>query len=80
MLKEEIFAKTLAVFRDVFDDNELEINETTTSSDIDGWDSLMHMQLIAEIESAFETEFTLGEIQGLKNVGDLLSVVAKYKG
>ncbi|MCI2062979.1 MAG: acyl carrier protein [Eubacteriaceae bacterium] len=69
MTRKELFEKLNAVFRDVFDDEEITVNEETTSKDIDGWDSLEHINLIMAIEDEFGISFNIGEVTTMKNVG-----------
>ncbi|MDR0851636.1 MAG: acyl carrier protein [Clostridiales Family XIII bacterium] len=73
MEREAAFEKLTEILRDIFDNETLDVFETTTAKDIDGWDSLMHLQIISEIEDQFGIKFTMGEIQGFLNVGDLLN-------
>lgn len=68
------------IFRDVFDDEELTIGEETTAADIEDWDSLSHMQLIAEIEKRFGVHFTTDEIRSAKNVGEFAALIERKKG
>jgi acyl carrier protein len=63
------------VFRDVFDDDSIEIYPEMTANDLEDWDSLNHLRLVAEAEKAFSTRFTTGEILKLKNVGDLIKLI-----
>ena len=77
MNREDIFAKLTKVFCDVFDTPSIVLTETTTSDDIEDWDSLAHLTLVAEIEGSFDTKFTIGEIAGIKTVGDILGLLAK---
>jgi acyl carrier protein len=63
------------VFRDVFDDDDLTIVPTTTAGDVEGWDSLMHVTLIVNIEKAFNIRFNSSEVASLKNVGELLDLL-----
>lgn len=69
------------VFRDVFDDEELTLADEMTALDIDGWDSLMHINLIIAVERRFGVKFATAEISGLKaddqNVGTFCQLVAK---
>ncbi|MEE8452063.1 MAG: acyl carrier protein [Thermoguttaceae bacterium] len=69
------------VFRDVFDDEELTLADEMTAQDIDGWDSLMHINLIIAVERRFGVKFATAEISGLKaddqNVGTFCRLVAK---
>jgi acyl carrier protein len=77
MTKEDVLTKLTSVFRDVFDDESLTITDETTASDIEDWDSLSHIDLIAAIEKQFAVKFTTREITDLKNVGDFTSVLAQ---
>jgi acyl carrier protein len=63
------------VFRDVFDDDELEISRRTTADDVEGWDSLMHVTLIVNVEKAFKVKFSSSEVAALQNVGELLDLI-----
>lgn len=63
------------IFRDVFEDESIELTEETTAEDIEDWDSLTHIQLIVDIEKKFNVKFTTQEINGLKNVGEFISLV-----
>jgi acyl carrier protein len=65
------------IFREVFDDDGIVLNRKTTADDIDAWDSLSHMNLIVAVELKFRVKFALGELQSLKNVGDLADLVDK---
>lgn len=78
MNREEILSKINEIFQDAFDDESLEISEATTANDIEGWDSLMQMNLIEMIEDEFEFQFTMDEVAGLKNVGSIVDVVASH--
>lgn len=63
------------IFRDVFEDDTIELTESTTAEDIEDWDSLTHIQLIVEIEKKFNVKFTTQEISSLKNVGEFIALV-----
>jgi acyl carrier protein len=56
----------------VFEDDEIEVGRTTTANDVDGWDSLSHINLIVAVENAFGIIFTKKELLGFKNVGELV--------
>lgn len=63
------------VFRDVFDNEELQVERETTARDVDHWDSLMHVKLILAVERAFKVRFSSSEVASLKNVGELLDLI-----
>ena len=65
MSREEIYEKLNEVFRDVFDDEDITVGEETTAADIDGWDSLEHINLIAAVEQEFGVKFTMGQVVSL---------------
>ena len=67
-----------AIFREVFDDDTLLVGPETTANDVDGWDSLSHINLIVAVEAEFNIRFSQKELLTFKNVGDLLkSIEAK---
>lgn len=70
MTREEVFERLNKVFRDVFDDDDIIVTETTTSADIDDWDSLEHINLVAAVEQEFGIKFTMGQVVTMKNVGE----------
>jgi acyl carrier protein len=65
------------VFRQVFDDNSIELSTNLTANDIDGWDSLSHINLLIAIELEFGIEFKQNEIQTFENVGELIQSIQK---
>ncbi len=77
MSREEILAGVNRVFWDIFDDDTLVILEETTADDIEDWDSLEHINLIVAIEDEFEMKFNMGEVTSMKNVGEMISIIAE---
>lgn len=77
MDKEKITAKLTEVFRDVFDDDSLVITDETTADDIEDWDSLEHISLIGAVEKAFKMRFSMKEVSGMKNVGEMISILCE---
>lgn len=75
MSREEVFEKLNEVFRDVFDDESIEVVDNTTAQDIEDWDSLEHINLIVAIEGKFGIKFKMNEVTGLKNVGEMVDVI-----
>ncbi|OUP09873.1 acyl carrier protein [Anaeromassilibacillus sp. An200] len=76
MIKNEIYERLNKVFQDVFDDESIVVNENTTSADIEEWDSLEHINLVVAVESEFGMKFTLGETTSMKNVGEMVTIIA----
>jgi len=65
------------VFRDVFDDDTIEIYNEMTANNIEEWDSLSHVLLIVAVEKKFNIEFQTAEIIKLQNVGEFIKLVQK---
>ena len=67
------------VFREVFGDDEIVLSDATTADDIDGWDSMMHINLIIAIEKRFGVRFAAAEISKTKgddqNIGTLVETL-----
>ncbi len=71
----QLMGELTAVFRDIFDNDAIEIAPTMTARDIKNWDSLNHINLIVAVEKRFGVKFTTKEIAGLADVGSLISLV-----
>lgn len=75
MTREDVFEKLNEVFREYFDDEEIELKENTTADDIEDWDSLEHINLIVAVENSFDMKFTMGEVTTMKNVGAMVDII-----
>ena len=76
MTRDEIMDKVRRIFWDVFDDETLDINDSTNSSDIEDWDSLEHITLVVSMEKEFGLSFDLKEVNKLANVGEMVDLIA----
>ena len=65
------------IFRDVFDDEELVITDSTNSDDIEDWDSLEHISLIISMEKEFNMKFDIKEVNKLENVGQMVDLIKR---
>ncbi|HJC23119.1 MAG TPA: acyl carrier protein [Candidatus Eisenbergiella merdavium] len=75
MTREEVYETLNGVFQDVFDDESIVVNDDTTSEDVDGWDSLEHINLIAAVEQEFGVKFNMGQVVSMKNVGEMVDII-----
>ena len=73
--KDEIIERLDDVFRDVFDDDTLEVDENTTADDIEDWDSIEHITLIGAVEDEFKMRFKMGEVSGMEDVGEMIGII-----
>ena len=81
MTREEAYSKLNEVFRDVFEDDDITVDDSTTSADVDGWDSLEHINLINAVEQEFDIKFNMGQIVSMKNVGEMADIIiSKLQG
>ncbi len=71
----DIINQLTKIFRKVFNDETISLNNEITAGDIGSWDSLSHMLMITEVENAFSIKFKLKEINKLKNVGSLVALI-----
>ena len=75
MTREAIYEKLNEVFQDVFDDDSITVNAETTADDIEDWDSLEHINLVSAVEKTFDVKFTMAQVVGMKNVGEMVDVI-----
>lgn len=75
MERAEILAKVQDIFRDIIDEESIVLNDTTTAKDIEGWDSLTHIQLVVAIEKFFKIKFTSRVIMSWNNVGEMINSI-----
>ena len=71
----DTYKKLTKVFREVFDDDSIELTPETTANDIDDWDSIEHINLIAAVEDAVGMRFQMREVSGMKNVGEMVQII-----
>lgn len=74
MTDEQIYEQLARVMDDVFE-HEYPIGPQTVAADVDGWDSVGHIRLVLACEDAFGCTFEPKEVVGLKNVGELVSMI-----
>ncbi|MDY4562837.1 MAG: acyl carrier protein [Candidatus Cryptobacteroides sp.] len=76
MERTEILSKIQELLAEIIDNEELVIDETSSPSTVEDWDSLTHFNLIMELQKEFGIKFGAAEIQGWQNVGDIISSIS----
>lgn len=77
MTDAEILSALTDIFRDIFDDDTVEINLESSAADFDAWDSLSNVNIMVATEMRFGVRFKTSEVEGLRNVGELLALIRK---
>jgi acyl carrier protein len=63
------------IFREEFESENLVIDVTTSSKDIENWDSLANINIIVASEREFNIKFSNQEIKSFQNVGDMIQLI-----
>ncbi len=75
MTREEVFERLTIVFREVFDDEEIILEDTTTADDIEDWDSFEHINLVVAVEEEFSFKIPMGKVVTMKDVGEMVDII-----
>lgn len=70
-----ILEELTPVFRKVFEDDRLVISADMSAKDVQGWDSLAHMNLILAVEERYKLRFKLKDLMKFKNIGDMCRAI-----
>lgn len=70
-----ILAKVQDVFRAELDDDDLVIGPDTSQMTLKAWDSLAHIRLVTGIESEFNIQLSLTEIEQTTSVRQFVQLI-----
>jgi acyl carrier protein len=73
----EIVSRLTPIFRDVFNDDALVVDESMTAADVPTWDSLSNINMIIAVEKGFGAKFSIKDVRSLKNVGELIELIKR---
>lgn len=76
MTRNDILTQINSIFVDTLDNEDIVLEETTKASDVEEWDSLMHVLLVDAIEKEFNVRFKASEIQNWENVGQIIDSIS----
>lgn len=76
MERTEIIEKLNVIFREVFNDANIEVRDDMTAEDVETWDSLTNMLMISSVEKTFGIKIKLREINKLETVGNLIDLIS----
>lgn len=74
MEKNEVLSKMTEIVKEVLDLDELTLTEATTASEVEDWDSIMHVEIIVAVEEEFNVKFSTLEIEKFETVGDIVGL------
>jgi acyl carrier protein len=72
----DILERLQGIFQDVFDNRSLNVTRDSNASNVRGWDSLAHIQLVMAIEQEFDIHFSLEDLEPLSDVGGIVDLIA----
>jgi acyl carrier protein len=72
---DNILEELQSIFRDILDQPNLILTRASNGNNVDDWDSLAHINLVTAIEQRYKIRFALGELQDLKDVGDMIDLI-----
>ncbi len=77
MTNNEILSKLNDLFRDILDQPDLVLAPEATAKDVNGWDSVAHINIIVGIETLFKVKFRTAELDDVGNIGELVDLISK---
>lgn len=80
MTEAEVLEAFTDICRTVLDDDAIELSDSTVADEIEGWDSITHVEILVSIEEQFGVRFSTGEASAMKNVGDLVRTIRHKMG
>lgn len=80
MDKPKIYEVLQEVFAEVFMRDDISLSAAVSAKDIAGWDSVKQVEIIMETEQRFAVRFASSEVDGFRNVGDLVAAVMRHLG
>jgi len=75
----DVRAELQEIFRQVFDDPTIVLRDDMTAADVEGWDSVTHIDLLIAVERALGIKFATAEMSRLKepdqNIGSFVRLI-----
>jgi acyl carrier protein len=75
MTHDSVLERIQPIFRDIFDDETLVVEDKTCADDIEDWDSLAQINIVVAMEKIFSLKFSLEDLKGIENVGDMVDLI-----
>lgn len=72
-----ILTQVRDIIADVLDQPDLQIDSATTATEVEGWDSFNHINIVVAVERHFAIKVNTAEIEELRSVGELVALVGR---
>ena len=79
-MKDQVIQKIQTIFREVFDEPDLIVNDELNANHIDMWDSLTHIDMVVMVEEEFGIVIPEDNAREFSNAGDLINYIIEVKG
>ena len=76
----EIYKGLNEIFSDVFMRDDLTLTPTLTAKDVKGWDSFKQIEIIMASEERWGIKFNTRELDALRSLGDLATMIGSKAG
>lgn len=75
--REQAYILLNDIIRDVLSDDAITVDDASRAADVPGWDSLVHIAVLAAAEIRFGVEIRAADVEPLATVGDLVDVILR---
>ena len=65
-----------AILRDILDEPAITLTRATTAQDVTGWDSMVNITFVVEVERHFGIKFKTAEVEEMHDVGAMIDLIA----
>lgn len=79
MSYEEVYNKVVELVKDVLYDEDIVLTKDSCQDNTDGWDSLLHINMMVSIQTEFRIKLTVNEINKIKSIDDIVKIVLEKK-
>ena len=78
-MKDQVVQKIQTIFREVFDEPDLILNDDLDANQLDMWDSLTHVDMLTMVEEEFDLEIPFEKAMEFNTAGDLIKYIVELK-
>ena len=78
MINKITLVEALDMFSEIFGDDISELSIGTHKNDMEGWDSMGVLLLMAEFDSRFEILFSPDQLESFTTIQDLIDILKNY--